>query len=74
MTLRRISVQFDHDPQKLVAHYMTLQEEYRRLLGVKSKPASSVEEDIGLMGTIREESAVYAAKEVDLLALLQGDS
>jgi hypothetical protein len=30
----RISAQFDHDPAKLVAHYLHLQEGYRdRLLG-----------------------------------------
>jgi len=28
-TRHRISEQFDHDPQKLVAHYIALQEEYR---------------------------------------------
>jgi hypothetical protein len=31
---RRISAQFDHDPDKLVAHYMELQKQYAdRLIG-----------------------------------------
>jgi hypothetical protein len=31
----RISKQFDHDPKKLVEHYMRLQEQYKdRLLGL----------------------------------------
>jgi hypothetical protein len=31
---RRISAQFDHDPSRLVAHYMALQEEFaQRLIG-----------------------------------------
>jgi hypothetical protein len=32
---QRISKQFDHDPKKLVEHYMRLQEQYKdRLLGL----------------------------------------
>jgi hypothetical protein len=31
---RRISARLDHDPEKLVSHYMKLQEKYRsRLIG-----------------------------------------
>ena len=73
-TRRRISKQFDHDPQKLVAHYMTLQEEYRRLLSAQSKSVSSVQEDTALVGAIREEPTMYAAEEANLLTLLQGES
>ena len=36
---RRISERFDHDPARLVAYYMKLQEEYRdRLLRLPSLP------------------------------------
>ena len=34
----RISEQFDHDPRKLVEHYMELQQEYKdRLVGAEKK-------------------------------------
>ena len=34
----RISEQFDHDPRKLVEHYMALQQEYKdRLVGAEEK-------------------------------------
>jgi len=34
----RISEKFDHDPRKLVEHYMALQQEYKdRLVGAEEK-------------------------------------
>ena len=34
----RISAQFDHDPRKLVEHYIALQQEYKdRLIGAAEK-------------------------------------
>jgi hypothetical protein len=43
----RISKQFDHDPKKLVEHYMRLQEQYKdRLLGlVKGEDAEEAPTD-----------------------------
>jgi len=39
---RRISARFDHDPGRLVAYYMEMQERHRdRLLGSESKPQGS---------------------------------
>ncbi len=35
----RISARFDHDPERLVAYYMALQEKYRDRLIDASKPA-----------------------------------
>lgn len=38
----RISERFDHDPSKLVAHYMELQEQYKdRLIGAEHAGAST---------------------------------
>ena len=38
----RISERFDHNPSKLVAHYMELQEQYKeRLIGVEHADSSS---------------------------------
>ena len=35
----RISVRFDHDPERLVSHYMALQEQYRdRLISPVKTP------------------------------------
>ena len=39
----RISARFDHDPERLVAYYMALQEKFQdRLIGA-SKPAAGVD-------------------------------
>ena len=41
---RRISAQFDHDPDKLVAHYMELQKQYAdRLIGSPKESAPNDE-------------------------------
>ena len=74
-TRRRISKQFDHDPQRLVAHYMTLQEEYRRLLRVPNpSQRHRSRKTRGLWAAMQRRPAGYAAKEANLLTLLQGDS
>jgi hypothetical protein len=41
-TRHQISQQFDHDPQKLVAHYIALQEEYRRLSSARETMETTV--------------------------------
>jgi hypothetical protein len=42
---RRISAQFDHDPDKLVAHYMELQKQYAdRLIGSSKDSAPKKDE------------------------------
>jgi hypothetical protein len=44
----RISAQFDHDPDKIVAHYMELQKQYAdRLIGSAKDPAPK-DENCGL--------------------------
>ena len=74
-TRRRISKQFDHDPQRLVAHYMTLQEAYRRLLRCPIQVSVIGPGRHGASGLrYREDLAEYAVKDANLLALLQGDS
>jgi hypothetical protein len=70
-TRHQISQQFDHDPQKLVAHYIALQEEYRRHIGTQSAAESPVRGAEPLV-VIREDSATYIVEDNDLLALLQG--
>jgi hypothetical protein len=67
----RISQQFDHDPQKLVAHYIALQEEYRHRLRIQSAPEPTSSEVAGALSAVREEPSSYGAKEVDLLTLFQ---
>ncbi len=39
----RISARFDHDPERLVAYYMALQERFRDCLIDASKPAVEVD-------------------------------
>lgn len=39
---RRISARFDHDPARLVKHYMKLQEQYRDRLLTSHEDAASV--------------------------------
>lgn len=72
-TRHRISQQFDHDPQRLVAHYIELQEKYRHRLGAQPAPEPSVSEPGRSVSATREEPATYARREVDILALLQGE-
>ena len=72
-TRHRISQQFDHDPQKLVAHYIALQDEYRRRLStqkVEETTATTVSES---KVTLRESHAVYVVETPELLAMLQGE-
>jgi hypothetical protein len=71
-TRHRISQQFDHDPQKLVAHYIALQEEYRRRLRISSTAEMTASKATEPAGAIREGSATYTVEDTNLLALLQG--
>jgi len=41
---RRISARFDHDPARLVAYYMKLQEQYRDRLIKTAKTAEGTDE------------------------------
>jgi len=73
-TRHRISQKFDHDPEKLVAHYIALQAEYRRRLSIQTAPELTSSKVAGPVTAVREDPPVYAVKEVDLLTLLQGES
>jgi hypothetical protein len=72
-TRHRISQQFDRDPQKLVAHYIALQEEYRRHLSTQSVAEVVAVKAAKPVGTIREEPATHTVKDTDLLALFQSE-
>jgi hypothetical protein len=72
-TRHQISQQFDHDPQKLVAHYIALQEEYRRRLSTRPTTGATAVTGTAPVGVIREKSVTYTVKDTDLLALLQGE-
>lgn len=60
---RRISARFDHDPDRLVAHYLRLQQQFgERMLGAAAAPTA--------IGQPAEEQdaariAVIAAQDVD---------
>ena len=73
-TRHRISRQFDHDPQKLVAHYIALQEAYRRRAGAQST-AESITAVTGAEPrvAIREDIAEYVVEDQDPLALFRGE-
>ena len=73
-TRHRISQKFDHDPQKLVAHYIALQEEYRRRLSIQTALELTSSKDAGAVSAIREDPTVYAVRGADLLTVLQGES
>ena len=68
----QISQQFDHDPQKLVAHYIALQEEHRRRLSTRPTTGATEVTGTAPVGVIREVSVTYAVKDTNLLAPLQG--
>ena len=72
-TRHQISQQFDHDPQKLVAHYIALQEEHRRRLSTQPTTGATAVTGTAPVGVIREESVTYSVKDTDLLAPLQGE-
>ncbi len=69
----RISQQFDHDPQKLVAHYIALQEAYRRRVSTQSTAESTTARGAESRVAIREDSTKYVVEDQDLLALFQGE-
>ncbi len=72
-TRHRISQQFDHDPQKLVAHYIALQEEYRRRLSTRSTAEATTVKAAEPSAAIREEPTTDIIDNADLLALLNGE-
>jgi hypothetical protein len=51
----QISARFDHDPVKLVAHYMKLQERHRDRLVRPAKVANSVNSEVLEKNLKREE-------------------
>ena len=73
-TRHRISQQFDHDPQKLVAHYIVLQEEYRRRLRISSTAEKTASKATEPASAIREGLARYTVEDTNLLGLLQGEA
>lgn len=44
---RQISAEFGHDPARLVAHYMTLQEQYRERMGGEKQVVDRKQSDPG---------------------------
>jgi hypothetical protein len=52
-TRHQISQQFDHDPQKLVAHYIALQAEYRRLSSARETMETIAPRASETAGTLR---------------------
>jgi hypothetical protein len=50
---RRISEQFGHDPTRLVAYYMEMQEKFRhRLLNAAGTPAAETSQETGRTGNV----------------------
>jgi hypothetical protein len=68
----RISQKFDHDPQKLVAHYIELQAEYRRLSSVRETLETTAPRVSETAGTLREDPVTYIIEDAKLLSILRG--
>lgn len=71
-TRHRISQQFDHDPQKLVAHHIASQEEYRRLLSARETMETTAPKVPEPASTLREGPAMYIVEDTKLLSMLRG--
>jgi hypothetical protein len=72
-TRHRISQQFDHDPQKLVAHYIALQAEYWRLSSERETMETTAPRVAETASTLREGPGTYIVEDTKLLSILRGE-